>query len=177
MRTRGPNWTMMAGLFTPADCRALLTEAHFKGWRAGTYSNGAVRPNVSVCFMYGENLVAMEWLDALQRQARILGELFRVEVWPERLHSIQLSHWRPGGDHYHYHTDHDSTGLLEMDRKLSIYVSLYENGGLEIAGSGMIACQTGDALAFSGMVNHASPKREDGHRYSLVAWVPGPSWT
>lgn len=157
-----------------ADCAELVQAATQVGFRAGTYADGSERGNVEVCFLNEENPVARSWIRQLRQASAIVARIHQVEVRPEDLFSVQISHWRPG-DHYGWHPDHDPSGTLEADRKLTIYVNLAGPGGLEIDKVGLINCGPGDALIINSLVSHAAPKLWT-DRYSLVAWIPGPNW-
>ena len=171
-----PYWMLAANAYKPEDCAALIETANTKGWLDGTYSDGTKRDNVSVCFLeQGDYEVSDGWIESFRMTARILAPIFGVHVHEELLTSIQISRWREG-DHYGMHKDHDTSGRLSNDRKLSLYASLSDNGGLDIDKVGHMRCNTGDALYFNSLVSHAAPKQETGERFSVVAWVPGPDW-
>ncbi len=174
----GPIWMLCHRLFTPEECQALIAEADRLGWEHGTYADGTRRENVSVCFLeYSphDRPVARAWIEKLRAHAASLATVFGLQVWPEKLWSLQLSYWAPG-DHYGYHADHDPTGVLPLDRKLSIFVSLSEGGVLGLDRTGPVTCQTGDALIFPSFLSHEAPATEH-QRWSMVAWIPGPDWT
>ena len=173
---KAPYWGMFSGLFSVEESARLVGEANAVGFQPGTHSDGSHRDHVEICMLTEDHPVAAEWIASVRTCATILGELWRVKVWPEHLRYLQVSHWRPGSDHYHYHCDHDTRGILPFDRKFSLYASLCEGGGLEIDEIGLVNCNTGDALAFTSIVQHAVPQT-DHERYSMVAWVPGPAWT
>ncbi len=172
-----PWWCLTAGLFHRADCARLLAAAEAQGWQPGTYADGSRRDHVTVCFLNdGEVEIVTAVIARLREHAAVLARLFRVDVWPQQLTSIQVARYRPG-DHYSYHRDNDETQrALPADRKLSIYVSLSASGGIDIEGIGPIHCNVGDALIYSGLVTHAAPMQEAGERHSFVAWIPGPRW-
>ena len=171
-----PWWSMHGGAFRHEDCQALIDGAHASGFIPGTYSDGTHRPNVSVCFMGRDCcLPAAMWIEAFEKCAPMVAGIHGISVWPDKLETIQVSRWQPG-DSYGHHVDHDVTGILPYERKLSLYVSLTEGGGLEVEKLGLVRCGTGDMLAFSSIVSHAAHQQIEGERYSVVAWIPGPAW-
>ena len=171
-----PWWMMAGGAFKVEACNALIDLCETKGWVPGTYSDGRERPNVSVRFLTEDDgEVAKRWLEAFRDCSPRIAAEFGITVWAEKLQSIQVSKWTPG-DKYGHHIDHDVRGILDNDRKLSLYVSLTEGGGLEVESLGLIRCGTGDLMAFPAIVSHAAPEQVEGERYSVVAWIPGPDW-
>ena len=175
MRIR-PYWTLMARSAPASDCQALIELVNELGWQGAAYADGRPRGNVTVRHLQdGDGPVAREWLAAFRQMAALYAPAFGVDVSPENLTSFQVSRWREG-DHYEMHADHDASGNLAVDRKMSLYVALSPGGGLEVHGVGKIHCNTGDALAFASYVNHGAPVQGPGERFSAVAWVPGPDW-
>ena len=175
IRTR-PYWMMAGGVFSQEDCHALIDLAIEKGFQPGTYSDGSERGNVAVRFLTGDDgPVAAGWIEAFMRISEMFAAAFSLDVTPRGLESLQVSRWKEG-DGYGMHVDHDIRNILSMDRKLSLYASLTNGGGLEVDKLGHLHCGVGDVLAFPAIVSHAAPVQAEGERYSVVAWIPGPDW-
>ena len=170
-----PPWIMVSKMLHPTECEMLMIDAEDQGYRPGTYADGSFRDNVSVSFIEKDRVVPEIWgklCDYGERCAAMLG----IAVWTGRAESLQISKWGPG-DKYGWHKDHDDTGvLLACDRKLTMYISLTEGGGLHLDQTGMVHCGTGDALVFSAQLSHAAPEQKEGERISTVLWIPGPRW-
>lgn len=168
-----PHWLMISPIIHPQECSQIVDVAERAGFGSGTYSDGSFRDHVNVCFLpVGACPAFGRIVDRIPPIARLLG----IDVWPDRLGKVQISRWSEG-DHYGMHKDHEESGReLEWDRKLSLYVSLSQGGGLEISKVGRVNCGVGEAIAFSSLVMHAAPMQEEGIRYSAVMWVPGPRW-
>ena len=163
---------MLSRFLHPDECAAIIARAHETGWKEAMFFDGRLR-GTSVCFLS----VSTPPLRRITGRIAPIAELLGMEVWPDELKDAQISRWRHG-QHYDWHMDHDPSGVrLPWDRKLSLYVSLSEEGGLDIDSAGFVKCQTGDALAFASHTLHKRPASDDKtERYSLVAWVPGPRW-
>lgn len=175
MRERRPYWGLLASLWTQEECNALVQEAASAGWHPGTYADGRPRDHVQVRFLDAAFPTTRYWIEKIRRHAVPLAELFGVDIDPAGLVALQVSRWGPG-DHYGHHFDHDSTGNLVLERKLTIYTALSPGGGLDISGPGLVRCHTGDTLCFNALASHAAPPQTEGERFSVVAWVPGPHW-
>lgn len=154
---KAPYWGLLTGAWSAEACAGLLAEAESSGWRPGTYADGTTRPNVLVAFLNeASGPVSRAWLKQLRDRSVQLAGLWGVTVEPAGLVQLQISRWGLG-DHYGMHADHDATGNLGIARKLSIYVSLADGGGLEVDKVGHVRCNTGDCLVFSALTQHAVP--------------------
>ena len=157
-------------------CQGIVQRADFQGWQAGTYSDGSKRDNVSVCFLKRET--NGDLFETISDLAVPLASIVGVDIDDKAtcVAQVQVSRWREG-DYYSMHSDHDVTlRTLDRARKLSIFVQLSNACGLDVESLGRVHCDTGDLIAFNGLVQHAAPKQEAGERHSLVAWVTGPDY-
>jgi len=171
-----PRWLLVARLLGRAECRDAIRAADDLGWRSGTYADGTERPNVAVCFL-GEDDSPPGLYDRIRDISRPAADILGgILIAPNLLDSIQVSRWRQG-DHYGHHRDHDPREEFpRADRKLSVYISLSDGGGLDIDGTGLIRANAGDSIIMSSITTHAAPVQGEGERHSVVAWVPGPRW-
>ena len=172
-----PRWILVAGAWSEEYCDYVIETADNIGWTHGSYANGEKRDNVSCCFFNeNEHPQTAEIFWRMRSMGHSFGQSMRIDVKPEWMDSMQVSRWREG-DHYGTHRDHDPNQNTHLaDRKLSIYVSLSNGGGLTIGSDGLCRCNKGDALIMSGQMDHAAPVQESGERHSIVAWIPGPRW-
>ena len=172
-----PRWILLSGWLSFLECDRVLAFLNEGEWRAGTYSDGTKRDNVNVQFHNTKETPIMQFLwDRIKQTASTTANILKVDINPEMHEFAQFSRWRKG-DHYSMHTDNDASNrTLEYDRKVSLYCSLTDGGGLQLDKEGIVRCNKGDALIITGIMPHAAPVQEDGERISMVAWVLGPRW-
>ena len=178
-QTRSSNplqWAYLKSLFRPELMSELLCHAENTGMGQATYVDGSPRDNVQTLFLQNDGHPATKPVfERIIDLSATLGDLFKIEVYPNALEFIQIARYLPG-DHYGAHVDHDtSLTNLKHDRKVSLFVSLTTNGQLEVEGL-PVNVGIGDAVAFPATMYHAAPEQTQGTRYSFVAWILGPPW-
>ena len=165
-----PYWVMLGEALHQQECERIIQMGRAGGWQVGTIIDGTPSRNSSVHF------TSDEWLlKRMRGLATRVAPLLGIDIWPEKLASVQLGRYLPPSEDYGWHVDHDpSRRHVEYDRKLSL-VGALSPSSLEIAGVGVIKMNAGDFLAFGGNVSHQAPPMEQ-KRYTIVAWIPGPAW-
>lgn len=171
MENKPPHFLLIGEYLHRRECERIIQIGRGAGWRKGTIIDGTPSRNSSVHF------TREAWvLDRMRQLAIHAGPLLGLDVWPDKLESVQLGRYLPPNEDYGWHRDADMTRRhIEYDRKLSLVGALSDGGALEIEGVGRLSLNAGDMLAFSGLIDHKAPAMEY-KRYTIVAWVPGPMW-
>ena len=181
-RTEVPQrWVFISGLFHREQMGRLVRCAEDTGFGNATYANGTFRDNVKTVFYnqeeHGDHPLIREVFDRIVEKGKQCADLLEIDVYEGAKGApyMQIARYLQG-DHYGVHTDHASDlRTLDEDRKVSLFVSMTDNGALEVAGEHVrLGC--GDALAFPSTMPHAAPVQEGHSRYSFVTWLLGPAW-
>lgn len=182
-KDENPNINQFA--FTDEECAnilALWNEAESIEARTAADANEPV-PN------YDKRKSRICWLSYNEKTSWIFHKLFKAvdDANSARFQfdlngffeHLQLTKYENGGGHYDWHED--SGGGNFSIRKLSIIVQLsdpseYEGGEFEVFGDGKAEKTKGTIFVMPSFVTHKVHPITSGTRFSLVAWVSGPSF-
>lgn len=172
-----PMYMFVRNLFSPMMCDELVKysergEGHHWDRGAGTFGNGTQTQLLSRADPTG---VVAAGFNKLETTSKFASAVFNIEIDFKRVQSCQITKWTDKT--YPMHHDCDLWKRLFLpDTKLSIYISLDDNGGLEFEKDGWINCNKGDALIFNSFLHHAVTDHRTKTRYSMVVWIIGPRW-
>lgn len=151
---------------------------HSPASASGTNLNSSVRRS-RTCFLHPEQF---KWVyDIVWKMAKKINESYQFDIKPIS-EAIQLASYDESEQgFYNWHAD---AGLLQMRRKISVSIPLsspdeYSGGEFQIMTSKeprSIEQTRGCPIVFPGITWHRVTPVTRGRRYSLVAWIGGPSW-
>lgn len=152
------------------ECSQLIALAEEREWRPATVLHGDPGIRTSTIQWVADG----RWLRRVQAIGEQAAAALQVDVWPRSMATIQISRYA-AGQSYGWHVDHDTERTVGSDRKVSIVISLSDNGCLELDHIGRMRLNLGDALAFASVLRHRRPAPAS-TQYSVAGWLPGPRW-
>jgi PKHD-type hydroxylase len=175
-------WAWMQDIFTPLEIKAIIALGESNqldpGWAGGKHSPEMRDSFVQFLFPNGTT----EWI--FQKLSGAINEInemyFRFDLSGFE-QGLQFTRYEAPGQHYDWHCD---SGMKTGRRKLSLTVQLsdpddYEGGDLELSwGPEPLKAKRDLSMmtVFPSWTLHRVTPVTKGTRYSLVAWVAGPSF-
>jgi PKHD-type hydroxylase len=186
---RVENWAWLNGIFNDAELDAIINLGESYEEQRGATGGGnrlEVRDSY-VAFMFpneATNWIYRRLTDAIQH---VNHNFFGFDL-TEMGQGLQFTKYKAPSGHYDWHIDR---GMAHGTRKLSLTLQLskpddYEGGDLELFYGGKLDGENsevvkasrdrGMATFFPSYVLHRVTPVTSGTRYSLVAWISGPSF-
>ena len=173
-----PIFVFTRRLLSERHCDQLIRVAerdNGKHWdMKGTFMMGT--PTQSLLEYHGECVPTT--LEKIRKLSVYAANLMNISVSPSDCKSLHITKWerQKGTVGEHHDCDMYKRQYLQ-DAKLSVYISLQDNGGLRFREEGWVECNKGDSIIFNTYLGHSVTDGDrEKTRYSMVAWILGPRW-
>jgi PKHD-type hydroxylase len=175
-------WAYWDSAFTPEECKKIIEIGNKKKLIQGTILHGTTSSmrDSKIAWLYPTE--ELNWV--YTRISQIIYDLnkkyFNFELYGF-IEGFQFTHYQQPDGKYKKHVDR---GLNAFIRKLSLSVQLsdpssYEGGELllhEEENPIIVPKEQGKLITFPSYIMHEVKPVTKGERYSLVAWITGPSF-
>ena len=176
------NWAWRTGLFTPEELDTIIQIGNSTELvKASTYGQQSDKNrNSYVTFLFPNEITNFIFARMAQAINEINQQFFQFDLTGME-QGLQFTRYEAPGQHYDWHID---KGYLTGSRKLSVSLQLsdpteYKGGEFEMMFGRKpekVSKERGLAVFFPSYVLHRVRPITQGTRYSLVAWVSGPSF-